>query len=53
MVFGTYVELSKKSPSSQVRRGYGLLNPFYPSPQRDNGYDISGYYMAVDPLLVI
>lgn len=25
------------------------LNPFYPSPQRDNGYDISGY-MAVDPL---
>lgn len=25
------------------------LNPFYPSPQRDNGYDIS-YYMAVDPL---
>lgn len=26
------------------------LNPFYPSPQRDNGYDISDY-MAVDPLL--
>lgn len=24
------------------------LNPFYPSPQRDNGYDISDY-MAVDP----
>lgn len=25
------------------------LNPFYPSPQRDNGYDISDY-MVVDPL---
>ena len=25
------------------------LNPFYPSPQRDNGYDISDY-MAIDPL---
>ena len=25
------------------------LNPFYPSPQRDNGYDISDY-MAVGPL---
>ncbi|HEX0217162.1 TPA: alpha,alpha-phosphotrehalase [Streptococcus pneumoniae] len=25
------------------------LNPFYPNPQRDNGYDISDY-MAVDPL---
>lgn len=25
------------------------LNPLYPSPQRDNGYDISDY-MAVDPL---
>lgn len=25
------------------------LNPFYPSPQRDNGYDISDY-MSVDPL---
>ncbi|HGJ2673769.1 TPA: alpha,alpha-phosphotrehalase [Streptococcus pneumoniae] len=25
------------------------LNPFYPSPQRDNGYDISDY-MAVNPL---
>ncbi|HEU7607463.1 TPA: alpha,alpha-phosphotrehalase [Streptococcus pneumoniae] len=25
------------------------LNPFYPIPQRDNGYDISDY-MAVDPL---
>ncbi|HEW0319092.1 TPA: alpha,alpha-phosphotrehalase [Streptococcus pneumoniae] len=25
------------------------LNPFYPSPQRDNAYDISDY-MAVDPL---
>lgn len=25
------------------------LNPFYPSPQRDNGYDISDY-MTVDPL---
>ncbi|HEW2849992.1 TPA: alpha,alpha-phosphotrehalase [Streptococcus pneumoniae] len=25
------------------------LNPFYPSPQRDNSYDISDY-MAVDPL---
>ncbi|HET3006359.1 TPA: alpha,alpha-phosphotrehalase [Streptococcus pneumoniae] len=25
------------------------LNPFYPSPQRDNGFDISDY-MAVDPL---
>ena len=26
------------------------LNPFYPSPQRDNGYDISDY-TAVNPLL--
>ena len=26
-----------------------LLNPFYPSPQRDNGYDISDY-TAVNPL---
>ncbi|GAB2024448.1 alpha,alpha-phosphotrehalase [Lactovum odontotermitis] len=25
------------------------LNPFYPSPQRDNGYDISDY-TAIDPL---
>src|SRR5699024_7798768 len=25
------------------------LNPFYPSPQRDNGYDISDY-TAVNPL---
>ena len=25
------------------------LNPFYPSPQRDNGYDISDY-TAVDPI---
>ncbi len=25
------------------------LNPFYPSPQRDNGYDISDY-ISVDPL---
>lgn len=25
------------------------LNPFYPSPQRDNGYDISNY-TAIDPL---
>ncbi|MEY8461671.1 alpha,alpha-phosphotrehalase [Streptococcus merionis] len=24
------------------------LNPFYPSPQRDNGYDVSDY-MAIDP----
>ena len=28
------------------------LNPFYPSPQRDNGYDISDY-MAVIHFLVI
>lgn len=25
------------------------LNPFYPSPQKDNGYDISDY-QAIDPL---
>lgn len=25
------------------------LNPIYPSPQRDNGYDISDY-VAIDPV---
>ena len=44
MVLGTYVELSKNPYLAKLGVDMVWLNPFYPSPQRDNGYDISGLY---------
>lgn len=44
-----YKELLKITLSRNVRIDMIWLNPIYPSPQKDNGYDISNY-IAIDPV---
>ena len=39
----------EKIPLAELGVDMVWLNPFYPSPQRDNGYDISDY-TAVNPV---
>ena len=48
MVLVTYRELLLKPYLTRLNIDMIWFNPFYVSPQNDNGYDISDYY-AIDP----
>lgn len=52
MVLVTYRELLLKPYLTRLNIDMIWFNPFYVSPQNDNGYDISDYY-AIDRLWLI